>query len=66
VKHRWLWIAVALVPLGAGVVAQSVSSDEDVARRQLESGRAFARQNNYAEALKDFREGSRHGLPFSV
>ena len=30
-------------------------SDEDVARRQLESGRSFARQGNYTEALKDFR-----------
>lgn len=28
---------------------------EEVARRQLESGRAFARQGNYTEALKDFR-----------
>lgn len=29
--------------------------DESVARRQLESGRAFARQGNYTEAMKDFR-----------
>src|SRR6187431_413939 len=37
----------------AGVLAQV--PNEDVARRQLESGRAFARQGNYTEAMKDFR-----------
>ena len=31
------------------------SAGEEVARRQLESGRAFAKQGNYTEALKDFR-----------
>jgi len=30
-------------------------SAEQVARRQLESGREFARQGNYPEALRDFR-----------
>jgi TolA-binding protein len=48
--------ALVLVWIGAlagAVLAQS--SDEEVARRQLESGRAFARQGNYTEALKDFR-----------
>jgi len=39
--------------LGAIVLAQAPG--EEVARRQLESGRAFARQGNYTEALKDFR-----------
>jgi len=34
---------------------QAQSPDEDQARRQLESGRAFARQGNYMEALRDFR-----------
>ena len=48
--------------LGAFVAAASTlvagaqqGSDEDVARRQLDSGRSFARQGNYPEALKDFR-----------
>lgn len=46
--------------LSAGLLASvavtgAQTSDEDVARRQLESGRAFARQGNFAEALKDFR-----------
>lgn len=39
--------------LAAAVLAQT--SNEEVARRQLESGRAFARQGNYTEALKDFK-----------
>lgn len=42
-----------LVVLGSSLAAQS--SDEEVARRQLESGRSFLRQGNYVEALKDFR-----------
>jgi TolA-binding protein len=29
--------------------------EEEQARRQLESGRSFARQGNYAEAIRDFR-----------
>jgi tetratricopeptide (TPR) repeat protein len=49
------WVTAAMVPvLAAGVVAQT-PVNEDVARRQLESGRSFARQGNYGEALKDFR-----------
>ncbi len=49
------WVTAAMVPaLVAGVVAQT-PVNEDVARRQLESGRSFARQGNYGEALKDFR-----------
>jgi TolA-binding protein len=45
----------AILAMATAGLAQSQTSDEDVARRQLESGRAFARQGNYAEALKDFR-----------
>jgi outer membrane protein assembly factor BamD (BamD/ComL family) len=42
---------------GAAVLAagQAQNSDEVVARRQLESGRTFAQQGKYNEALKDFR-----------
>src|SRR5262245_16140637 len=43
------------VASAAILVAQSAGSAEDVARRQLASGRAFARQGNYTEALRDFR-----------
>jgi TolA-binding protein len=51
---KWQALAVGIgVALGTSLVAQS--ADEDVARRQLESGRAFMRQGNYTEALKDFR-----------
>jgi TolA-binding protein len=53
-RMKWHGLVVGVaVALGASLVAQS--SDEDVARRQLESGRAFMRQGNYTEALKDFR-----------
>lgn len=45
------WLAV-FVAASAG---QAPRPDEAVAQRQLESGRSFARQGNYAEALKDFR-----------
>lgn len=51
--RRWV---VALAWIGALTGAGfAQSSDESVARRQLESGRAFARQGNYTEAMKDFR-----------
>jgi outer membrane protein assembly factor BamD (BamD/ComL family) len=43
------WLALVAVP------GLAQTSNEDVARRQLESGRAFALQGNYAEALADFR-----------
>jgi len=50
------------VLVAAGCLAGSVAiglaqsqSDDDVAKRQLESGRSFARTGNYTEALKDFR-----------
>lgn len=49
-------ILVASVSLTAGLWAQAPApGNEDVAKRQLESGRSFARQGNYTEALKDFR-----------
>jgi tetratricopeptide (TPR) repeat protein len=51
---KWRGLAVGVVlALGTSLVAQT--TDEDVARRQLDSGRAFLRQGNYTEALKDFR-----------
>lgn len=52
-NHRSLWTLAGAVALAGTVLAQS--SPEEVARRQLESGRSFARQGNYTEALKDFR-----------
>jgi len=50
----WL-LTATLVASTATLFAQSSGSDEEVSRRQLESGRSFARQGNYQEALKDFR-----------
>lgn len=47
--------AVLCLAAGTALMAQSSASDEEVSRRQLESGRSFARQGNYQEALKDFR-----------
>jgi len=52
--HRLLCLTL-LCGLVAPVLAQAPPAGEDVARRQLESGRTFARQGNYVEALKDFR-----------
>lgn len=49
-----VWMSAATL-LASVAVLGAQASDEDVAKRQLESGRAFARQGNYAEALKDFR-----------
>jgi TolA-binding protein len=46
-------VLVGICALTAAALAQS--ANEEVARRQLESGRAFARQGNYTEALKDFK-----------
>ena len=46
--------AAALVSASPLLFAQA-GAGEEVARRQLESGRSFARQGNYTEALKDFR-----------
>lgn len=52
--RRILPLCLASWTVGTGV-ALAQATDEQVARRQLESGRAFARQGNYAEALRDFR-----------
>ena len=48
-------LILGLVAAGSVGLAQQAAANEEVARRQLESGRAFARQGNYTEALKDFR-----------
>lgn len=56
-RMRALAIVVAGSCLMAGVVSaqQPQAAEEEQARRQLESGRSFARQGNYAEAMRDFR-----------
>jgi TolA-binding protein len=55
-QAAWWSVGALVVGLsGAGSAAQTPQAGEDVARRQLESGRAFARQGNYAEAIKDFQ-----------
>jgi TolA-binding protein len=54
-RSRLAFILAGSAALVAAVRAQTPSADEDVARRQLESGRSFARQGNYTEAMKDFR-----------
>jgi len=51
--RRWLMVFAWIGALAGAGLAQA--PNEDVARRQLESGRAFARQGNYTEAMKDFR-----------
>ncbi|HUF49127.1 MAG TPA: tetratricopeptide repeat protein [Vicinamibacterales bacterium] len=49
-------VAAAFVLFSAPApTARQAANEEQVARRQLESGRAFLRQGNYLEALKDFR-----------
>jgi len=55
-RTQYLALATSLV-LSAGVLAQqpASTSDEDLARRQLESGRTFARQGKDNEALRDFK-----------
>ena len=64
VKHIWrsLTAGATCVVLGATLAAHQPptqgtgqTTDEDIARRQLDSGRSFLRQGNYPEALKDFR-----------
>jgi TolA-binding protein len=47
-------VALACVATAAAA-AHAPQAAEDVARRQLESGRAFARQGNYDEAIRDFQ-----------
>ena len=56
VRRQRLGVAAALALICAAprLFAQA-GTGEEVARRQLESGRSFARQGNYTEALKDFR-----------
>src|SRR5436305_1388680 len=54
-SRHWLALAGMLVAATALLAQTPTTSDEDVARRQLESGRAFARQGKHIEALKDFR-----------
>jgi TolA-binding protein len=51
--RRGLMLLAWSAALAGAVFAQA--PNEEVARRQLESGRAFARQGNYTEAMKDFR-----------
>ena len=47
-------LILACVASWASIPAAQTTSEE-VARRQLETGRNFLRQGNYAEALRDFR-----------
>ncbi len=63
-RHLWNALAAGITCAALGVTlaasqpaaqGSGQSTDEDIARRQLESGRSFLRQGNYAEALKDFR-----------
>lgn len=49
-----LFVTLSLSACAPIVLAQQ-APDEDQARRQLESGRSFARQGNFTEAMKDFR-----------
>src|SRR5918995_1890611 len=45
---------LAAVAAGIAVMPVRAQSSEDIARRTLESGRAFLRAQNYGEAVKDF------------
>jgi TolA-binding protein len=47
-------LALALTAIGLAQAPAS-GSDEELARRQLESGRTFARQGKFNEALRDFK-----------
>ncbi len=47
--------AAIAIAIAVPMAQQQAAANEEVARRQLESGRAFAAQGNYTEALKDFR-----------
>ena len=46
--------ATVIVAVGA-VMGLHAQTQEDSARRRLESGRAFLKSQNYGEALKDFQ-----------
>jgi TolA-binding protein len=48
-------VLVVLVVCAAAALTAQGTSEESLAQRRLDSGRAFARQNNYAEALRDFQ-----------
>jgi outer membrane protein assembly factor BamD (BamD/ComL family) len=50
-RTRWLLALAAALALSSTPSAQSA---EELARRTLESGRAFLRSQNYGEAVKDF------------
>jgi TolA-binding protein len=56
-RHTFWFAAGAVGLLATSLLAQSTASatEEDVARRQLENGRANARRGNYKEALVDFK-----------
>jgi TolA-binding protein len=54
--RRFIVVAAAAIVGAATVfVHAQQSSDEDIARRRLESGRVFARQGKFTEAITDFR-----------
>jgi TolA-binding protein len=53
--HPWRRFATTCLLAGSTIVSAQQATDEEQARRQLESGRSFARQGNYTEALRDFR-----------
>jgi TolA-binding protein len=50
-RHWPLVLLVAVCVLGTTVIAQS---PDELARRRLESGRAFLKDKKYGEAIKDF------------
>jgi TolA-binding protein len=54
-QRRRVFLTAGCLAVSIGVGLAQSQSDDDVAKRQLESGRSFARQGNYVEALKDFR-----------
>jgi outer membrane protein assembly factor BamD (BamD/ComL family) len=56
-----------LLALAALPLAQTPASNEEIARRQLESGRSFMRQGSHAEAIRDFRAvADRYGTTASA
>jgi outer membrane protein assembly factor BamD (BamD/ComL family)/sugar lactone lactonase YvrE len=53
--RRWRTAAMAVVALTLATVSPEAQTAEESARGRLESGRAFLKSQNYAEALKDFQ-----------
>src|SRR5829696_7062631 len=53
-SNRFKTSLLAAIAAGAAVLPLGAQSNEDLARRTLESGRAFLRAQNYGEAIKDF------------